>query len=67
MSRVASLQNITLPITSSALASPRALAMPSPSALTCWMVVLPVMVWYRWMVNEGIVFTTRDSRTTSRT
>lgn len=41
-------------------ASPRA-------ALTCWMVVLPAMVRYKWTVSEGMVFTTRDSRTTSRT
>lgn len=38
-----------------------------PRALTCWMLRLPVMAWYERTVSEGTVFTTRDSRTTSRT
>lgn len=61
---VTSLGNRIHPITSNALTGPRCRSLKQ--ILTCWMLVLPVMALYERMVSEGMVFTTRDSRTTSR-
>lgn len=61
---VTSLGNRIHPITSNALTGPRCRSLKR--ILTCWMLVLPVMALYERMVSEGMVFTTRDSRTTSR-
>lgn len=61
---VTSVGNRIHPITSNTLTGPRCRSLKR--ILTCWMLVLPVMALYERMVSEGMVFTTRDSRTTSR-
>lgn len=59
-----SLGNRIHPITGNTLTGSRHWSLKQ--ILTCWMLVLPVMALYERMVSEGMVFTTRDSRTTSR-